>query len=126
MSGGVSRRVRSGENGVRRPQPDEIVPPEELHAGKYPVQRAREHATAAPAWSDRLADWASRFGVAVLAAGTVPNRRDAAMWVVRGQYPSGDVVEEFGTEQEAQAAKQRHLAQGVAVAVASPAPPGTR
>jgi len=48
------------------------------------------------------------------------------MWVVRGQYPSGDVVEEFGTEQEAQAAKQRHLAQGVAVAVASPAPPGTR
>jgi hypothetical protein len=47
-------------------------------------------------------------------------------WVVRGQYPSGHVVEEFGTEQEAEAAKQRHLARRVPVAVASPAPPGAR
>jgi hypothetical protein len=47
------------------------------------------------------------------------------MWVVRGQYPTGHVVEEFATEEEAEAAKERHLASGVPVAVASPAPAGT-
>jgi hypothetical protein len=46
------------------------------------------------------------------------------VWVVRGQYPSGDVVEEFDNEQEAERAKERHLAQGVPVAVRSPAPAG--
>jgi hypothetical protein len=30
--------------------------------------------------------------------------REAAVWVVRGQYPSGDVVEEFDDEQEAERA----------------------
>jgi hypothetical protein len=48
------------------------------------------------------------------------------MFVVRGQYPAGDVVEEFGTEEEAEAAVRRHRAQGVPVAVMSPAPPGVK
>jgi hypothetical protein len=47
------------------------------------------------------------------------------MWVVRADYPSGPVVEELITEAEAQAAQQRHLANGVSVAVKSPAPAGT-
>jgi hypothetical protein len=46
-----------------------------------------------------------------------------ATWTVRGQYPTGDVVEELATEPEAQAAIRRHQAQGVPVAVRSPAPP---
>ena len=46
-------------------------------------------------------------------------------WVVRGHYPSGDMVEEFATEEAAQEAIQRHRASGVPVAVRSPAPPGT-
>ena len=45
-----------------------------------------------------------------------------AKWVVRGQYPSGDVVEEFDTKEEAQVAQERHRQQGVPVAVLSPAP----
>ena len=47
------------------------------------------------------------------------------MWVVRADYPSGPVVEEFSTEAEAQAAQQRHLANGVSVATKSPASAGT-
>jgi hypothetical protein len=45
-------------------------------------------------------------------------------WVVRGQYPSGDVVEEFATEEAAQEAIERHHANRVPVAVKSPASPG--
>jgi hypothetical protein len=39
--------------------------------------------------------------------------------------PTGPVVEEFSTEEEAQAAVQRHQANGVSAAVKSPAPPGS-
>jgi hypothetical protein len=46
-------------------------------------------------------------------------------WVVRGHYPTGDVVEEFTSEAEALAAQQRHRAVGVAVATMGPAPEGT-
>ena len=46
------------------------------------------------------------------------------MFVVRGQYPSGHVVEQFGTEEEAEAARQRHLANGVPATMTSPLPPG--
>jgi len=47
------------------------------------------------------------------------------MWVVRADYPSGPVVEQFTTESEALAAQQRHLANGVSVTMKSPAPAGT-
>lgn len=47
------------------------------------------------------------------------------MFVVRGQYPTGDVVEEFRTSEEAEEAVARHRAQGIPVALKSPAPPGT-
>lgn len=47
------------------------------------------------------------------------------MWVVRADYPSGPVVEELSTEAEAQAARERHLANGVSVATKSPASAGT-
>jgi len=45
-----------------------------------------------------------------------------AKWVVRGQYPTGDVVEEFDNQEEAHVAQERHRRQGVPVAVLSPAP----
>ena len=47
-----------------------------------------------------------------------------AKWKVRAHYPSGDVVEEFDTEDAAESARQRHLAQGVPVALAGPATAG--
>jgi hypothetical protein len=47
------------------------------------------------------------------------------MWVVRADYPSAPVVEEFATEEEAGAALQRHLTNGIpVVAVEAPAPHG--
>lgn len=45
-------------------------------------------------------------------------------WVVRAQYPTGDVVEEFADQEEAIAARERHLEHGFPVSVATllPAP----
>lgn len=45
-------------------------------------------------------------------------------WIVRAQYPTGDVVEEFADQEEAIAARERHLEQGFPVSVATlgPAP----
>jgi len=48
------------------------------------------------------------------------------MWSVRGQYPSGDVVQTFATEAAAEAVRQRHLAKGVPVATLGPLDPGMR
>ena len=46
-------------------------------------------------------------------------------WVVRAHYPSGDLVEEFDSEAEAQAAIDRHKQQGAApISFMGPAPPG--
>ena len=42
-------------------------------------------------------------------------------WVVRAQYPTGDVVEEFGTETETEAAIERHRRAGIPIAVKGPA-----
>lgn len=41
-------------------------------------------------------------------------------WVVRGHYPDGDVIEEYTTQADAEAAERRCLAQGVAVATIVP------
>jgi hypothetical protein len=50
--------------------------------------------------------------------------RAMSKWVVRGQYATGDVVEEFGSEAEARAAQQRHREAGVPVATLGPPPAG--
>lgn len=47
-----------------------------------------------------------------------------AKWVVRGQYPTGDVVEEFEDAAEAQATMDRHRRRTGRVAVGGPAFPG--
>lgn len=47
-----------------------------------------------------------------------------AKWVVRGQYPTGDVVEEFEDAAEARAAMDRHRRRTGRVAVDGPALPG--
>lgn len=45
------------------------------------------------------------------------------MWTVRGQYPSGDVVETFATEEAAREAQRRHLEKRVPVATLGPTQP---
>ncbi len=47
------------------------------------------------------------------------------MWGVRADYPSKPIVDEFDTEAEAQAARQRHRATMESIAVTSHAPPGS-
>ncbi len=44
--------------------------------------------------------------------------------VLRGQYPSGHIVEEFDDEDEARSAVERHRRHGVRVAVGGPSFPG--
>lgn len=43
-------------------------------------------------------------------------------WVVRAQYPTGDVVEEFADQEEAIATRERHLQHGFPVSVATLCP----